>query len=250
MSDDYRTERVDPARRTPALTQGHDGPPRRHSHAHVYEQAHAYEQAQPRRHPQAADLTSVLGLPASAVTPALLEVVTPLLEEIERLHWVVEQASHRTDWVERQSDRHSVVPCLTRRAFVRELETFLAVPACQGTVAVVQVLGVENLRHVHGFAAGEGALRHIAAIILGALRSSDVVGCLGGSDFLALMPGATADQARLKLEAICDRIALTPFLWMGQAAALAPSFGLHALAPGDGGEAAIAAADLARRGVV
>lgn len=244
MGSDYRTERVDPTPRVPEYASGHDGPPRRHLPPHAYEAPEG-----PRRHAQAADVASVLGLPADAMTPALLAAVTPILAEIDRLRWIAEQAEHRANWLESRSDRHSVVPCLTRRAFVRELDSFLAGGDSFGTLVLIQVAGVEALRQACGIVAGEGALRHIAAVILGALRNSDMVGCLGGSDFAVLLPGTSEDQARLKLDAILARMTDPPYSWMGQAIVLHPAYGLHVLVAGDSGESAIAAADLARRGV-
>lgn len=244
MATDYRTERVEPAFKIQEYTTGHDGPPRRHLPAHAYEQP-----PRPPAHRSAADVASVLGLPAESITPALLETVTPLLAEIDRLHWAAEQAERRALWLERQSDRHSVVPCLTRRAFVRELDSFLTGGAAYGTVALIQVAGVEALRQIYGLAAGEGALRHIAATILGALRASDMVGCLGGSDFALLMPGTPEDQAHPKIQSICARIGDPAFTWLGHRVPLTPAFGLRTLAAGDSAEATIAAADLARRGL-
>ncbi|MGE5517016.1 MAG: GGDEF domain-containing protein [Bacteroidota bacterium] len=244
MSSDYRTERVEPALRVTEHPPGHDGAPRRHLPPHAYEGP-----PRPPHHPPAADVASVLGMSADAVTPAMLAAVTPLLAEIDRLHWLLEQAEGRAHWLERQVDRHSVVPCLTRRAFVREVESFVSGGDCLGTLALVQVAGVEALRQIFGLAAGEGAMRHIAAIILGALRSTDIVGCLGGSDFALLLPGTSVEQARPKLDSICARMTEPPFVWLERAVPLKPAYGLHALAAGDSGESAIAAADMARRGV-
>jgi GGDEF domain-containing protein len=244
MPSDYRTERVDPIPRVTDHPPGHEGASRRHLPPHAYEGPRS-----PPHHPPAADVASVLGLPVDAVTPALLAAVTPLLAEIDRLHWATEQGERRAHWLERQSDRHSVVPCLTRRAFVRELDSFLVGGDCFGTVALVQVAGVEALRQLFGLAAGEGALRHIAAVILGALRASDMVGCLGGSDFALLLPGTSEDQARLKLDSICARLVEPPFTWLDHRIPLKPAFGLHPLVPGDSAEAAIAAADMVRRGL-
>jgi GGDEF domain-containing protein len=244
MSSDYRTERVDPSWRVQEYGPNHDGPPRRHLPPHAYEQP-----ARPPNHPSAADVASVLGMPAEAISPELLAAVAPLLAEIDRLHWAAEQAERRAAWLERQSDRHSVVPCLTRRAFVRELESFLAGGEPHGTVALVQVAGVEALRQLYGLVAGEGALRHIAANIMGALRSTDMVGCLGGADFAVLMPGTPEDQARPKIQAICGRIIDPAFTWLGFRVPLTPAYGLYVLQPGDSAEAAIAAADLVRRGL-
>ncbi|HTH16712.1 MAG TPA: diguanylate cyclase [Magnetospirillum sp.] len=241
MGSDYRTERVDPPWRIQEFAHGHDGQQRRHLPAHAYE-------APPRKEPHStADVAQVLGLPAESVTPQMIDAVVPLLAEIDRLHWLADQAEHRANWAERQSDRHSLVPCLTRRAFVREVDALLGGGDANGTLAVIHVSGVENLRLVHGLAAGDGALRHIAGNIIGALRASDVIGCLSGSDFGILLAGTPVDQARIKVEEILGRIDHPQYSWDGQLIALIPSFGLHALASGDSAELALAAADLARR---
>jgi len=243
MAHDYRTERVEPAWRVQEFAHhGHDGQRRHPSHA--YEKA-----AQPTPHPTAEDVASVLGLPASAVSPELLDTLVPLLAEIDRLHWHADQAERRVAWLERQADRHSVVPCLTRRALVRELDSFLAGGDAHGVVALVSVAGIEALRQNQGLVAGEGALRHICANILGALRNTDVVGCLGGSDFAVLLPGADRANAEAKLAEIRSRIVEPNFIWQGQTVPLWPSYGLHVVEAGDGAEQALAAADRDRRGL-
>lgn len=243
MGDEYRTERVLRTLRTEEFAREHDTP-RRHLPPHAYE-----THDEPKGHPSAADVASVLGLPAELVTPALLTALLPLLSEMDRLRWQNEQAERRLNWRERQADRHSIVPCLTRRAFVRELDSFLAGGDAHGSLAVLQVGGVEALRRVHGLAAGEGALRHCCANILGAVRSTDLTGCLGGSDFALLLPGAGADEAGAKLDEIADRIKNPAYSWLGQAMPLTPAYGLATLGKAEGAEQALAAADRARRGL-
>lgn len=242
MGDAYRTEPVQRSLMINEFAGEHDTS-RRHPPSHAYE-----NHDQPKGHPSAADLASVLGLPAEAVSPALLAALTPLLSEMDRLRWELDQAERRLDWRERQADRHSIVPCLSRRAFVRELESLLQGGDAHGSLAVVQVAGIEALRQIHGMAAGDGALRHCCANILGALRSTDLVGCLGGSDFALLLLGAGADEARDKLEEIVGRIKEPAYTWLGQRIPLTPAFGLAAI-DRDGAEPALAAADRNRRGL-
>lgn len=243
MSDDYRTERVLRSNALPSFgREGGDGL-RRHLPPHAYE---------PPGHPASphntADAASVLGLPADKVSPEVLQALLPLLAELERLRWKEQQSDRRQAWLEQQSDRHSVVPCLTRRAFMRELDAYLG-GGGRGVVALLQVNGVEALRQLHGLAAGEGALRHICANIIGAVRASDVVGCLGGANFAILLPDTDSEHARRKLDEILARMADPPFSWLGQRIPLQPATGRHVLAAGEGAEQAVAAADRARRGL-
>lgn len=242
MGDGYRTE---PLHRSMPINDfaGEHDPSRRHPPPHAYA-----NHDQPKGHPSAADLASVLGLPAESLSPALLTALVSLLSELDRLRWELGQAERRLDWRERQADRHSIVPCLSRRAFVRELEFLLLGGDVHGSLAVLQVAGIEALRQIHGMAAGDGALRHCCANILGGLRSTDLVGCLGGSDFAVLLLGAGADEARDKLGEIVGRIKDPAFTWLGQRIPLIPAFGL-AVMNGDGAEQMLAAADRDRRGL-
>jgi GGDEF domain-containing protein len=242
MADEYRTERV---HRTMVINEfAHDREPyRRHL------PAHAYESKGPAAHPGADDVASVLGLSADTVSPELLAAMVPLLTELDRLRTNAEHWQRREEWMERQADRHSVVPTLNRRAFIREVEAFLGSGDAHGVLATLQVAGVEALRQLHGLAAGEGALRHIAAHALGTLRATDLVACIGGSDFAILLPGSDENQARSKLSEIVARIKSPPFTWLGQAIPLTPAFGLIRLARGEGAEQALAAADRNRRGL-
>jgi len=242
MADEYRTERV---QRTMVINEfaREREPYRRHVPPHAYEARPA------AAHPSAADVASVLGLPAESLTPELLAALGPLLAEFERLRADAEHWHRRETWMEHQADRHSVVPALNRRAFVREVEAFLGGGDSHGVLATLQVAGVEALRQLHGLAAGEGALRHIAAHVLGAVRGSDLVACVGGSDFAILLPGSEEPQARDKLSEIVARIKTPPFTWLGQPIPLTPAFGLCRLVRGEGAEQALAAADRNRRGL-
>lgn len=244
MGDDYRTERVAGTSSLPGGGRGSQQDASRHHHL----PAHAYETpAQPAQH-SVADAASVLGLPAGQVTAPVLAAVSSLLEELERLRWKEQQSERRQAWLEQLSDRHSVVPCLNRRAFMRELDGFLG-GSGQGVVALVQVAGIEALRQLHGLAAGEGALRHVCAHILGAVRSTDLVGCLGGSDFALLLAGADRSHARAKLDEIVEHMKAPPFIWLGQRIPMMPAWGEHVPQDGEGAEQAVAAADRHRRGL-
>ena len=196
-----------------------------------------------------ADVASILGLPDAAVTPAVLKAVTGLLSELDRLRWLDSQHRRRQAFLEGLGDRDAVVPTLNRRGFLRELEALLSTGHGSGTLVVLHVGGIEHLRQVQGCAAGDGALRHVSAHLVGALRSSDPVGLMGGSDFALLLSGTELDAAREKVREIMERINQQPFYWQGDVLSFALFSGYHVLQPGEGAEAAVAAADRARRGL-
>ncbi len=196
-----------------------------------------------------ADVTSILGLPEGAVTPTVLQAVTGLLGEVDRLRWMDAQHRRRQAYLEGLADRDAVVPALNRRGFMRELEALLSTGSGSGTLVVLHVNGPEEIRQINGFAAGDGALRHICAHLVGALRTTDQVCLLGGSDFAVLLPGTELGDAREKIRDVMERINRQPYVWLGQTHTFAMFSGYHVLQPGENAESALASTDRARRGL-
>ncbi len=65
----------------------------------------------------------------------------------------------------------------------------------------------KRINDTHGHAAGDAALRHLAAALGTGLRALDVVARLGGEEFVALLPGTDIDDAELLAARLCERIA-------------------------------------------
>jgi GGDEF domain-containing protein len=242
MAYEYRTERALGAPRATEFPQQHDLPQRRGY------STYAAQAITPRLKHSIHDVASVLGLSADAVSPALFAALAPVLEEMDMLRWQAEHDAGRRAALARMADRHSLLPCLNRRAFLRELDVFLDDPDCCGALALIAVGGIERLRRAHGLAAYDGAMRHSCATILGNLRTSDMVGCLGGSDFAVLMV-ADESGAGDKLSEIRRRVNDPPFVWMDQPVTLEPMVGVCPLTTGITAERALSEADRALRGI-
>ncbi|RAU21202.1 GGDEF domain-containing protein [Paramagnetospirillum kuznetsovii] len=202
----------------------------------------------PTEHTEA-DVASILGLPEALVTPAVMSSVTRILAEVDRLRWLDAQHRRRQSYLEGLADRDPVVAALNRRGFMRELEALLSAGSGDGTLVVLHVVGIEQIRQVQGMIAGDGALRHISANLVGSLRSSDLVGLLGVTDFAVLMAATDLWSAREKVRDVMERINSQPYIWLGQPYSFAMFSGYHVLVPGESAEAALGAADRARRGL-
>lgn len=234
MANEYGTEPILRAAIVNEFAQERDSHPHRRN---------PYKSAEPVEPEHTVDdVASVLGLPVGEVGPEVLAAVSRLLAEIERLRWEKAHDDRRIEQLQALADRHSVVPCLNRRGFVRILDT-RPIAEGGGVVAVLHVGGIELLRMVHGQTAGEGALRHVCASILKELRSTDVVGCIGGSDFGLFLPGCTPTDVAAKLAHIREGINTPGYSWMERAETLAVTCGVHLIAKGDSAEAALADAD-------
>jgi diguanylate cyclase (GGDEF)-like protein len=69
-------------------------------------------------------------------------------------------------------------------------------------------------------------LRHVAGLMSARVRCTDLVGRLGGEEFMVLLPGTVSDAARQLAEKLCRDIAVNPVVWQGVAIACQVSIGL------------------------
>jgi diguanylate cyclase (GGDEF)-like protein len=116
-----------------------------------------------------------------------------------------------------------------------------------GGVAVLMI-DADHFKQVNdrfGHAAGDEALRSVAATIRRCLRSCDIVGRWGGEEFLVALPGT--DEAGA--EAVAERIRLAVIEDVvdcdGQVVPLTVSIGLAVALPGESLASLVAAADTA-----
>ena len=195
------------------------------------------------------DVTSILGLPEEIVTPEVLRRVTGLLAELDRLRWLDQRHRSRQTYLEGLADHDPVVAGVNRRGFMRKLEALLTTGGGDGILVVLHINGIEHIRQVHGLAAGDDSLRSIHAHLVEGLRTTDLVGLLGNSDFGILLPGTGLGAARDKVRQVMERINDQPFQWQGQSFCFAMFSGYHILVTGEDAETALAAADGARRGI-
>lgn len=121
-----------------------------------------------------------------------------------------------------------------------------ALQAVPGPRAVLMLFDIDHFKSIndsHGHAVGDEALRRVARCARDSLRTRDVLGRLGGDEFMLLLPGATVDDALFVAERISDSVdaAGAP----ADAFELSLSFGVVQVEPGESLESAQNRADLA-----
>jgi diguanylate cyclase (GGDEF)-like protein len=77
-------------------------------------------------------------------------------------------------------------------------------------VAYVDVVGLKAVNDTHGHGAGDQLLQRAVNAIRGHLRSYDLIVRIGGDEFLAVMSGATLDEARQRFGDIQTTLAADP----------------------------------------
>jgi diguanylate cyclase (GGDEF)-like protein len=84
----------------------------------------------------------------------------------------------------------------------------------------------------HGHIVGDAVLRAFGSILSGRLRSSDIVARFGGEEFVAILDGATVEEAQRVAEEIRRALEATPVAGVdGEALRATVSAGCASLGP-------------------
>jgi len=192
----------------------------------------------PAAAPGALSLGASLVLAGAAATIVLAELTR--LHETFAVSWAAREALERmahTDPLTELPNRRSLMTDLTREA---------AVAARFGLALAVIEFDLDHFKEVndvYGHQAGDQVLVAVARHVQRRLRATDVVGRLGGEEFLILAPGNTIAEATDLAEEICRSLHERPMA--GDRGWVTGSFGVTAYEPGDTADAILARADAA-----
>jgi diguanylate cyclase (GGDEF)-like protein len=129
----------------------------------------------------------------------------------------------------------------TRRAIEEKLREELARSARTGTTTSVLLLDLDHFKSINdtsGHAAGDAALKHVAATIASILRPFDHLGRFGGDEFLVVLPELSILSAQPLAELVRQTLAVTP-------SAPTLSIGIAQSDPGESAPSVLARADQA-----
>jgi two-component system cell cycle response regulator len=131
-----------------------------------------------------------------------------------------------------------------RRYVRRHLDQLLAA----GGAAAVMLIDVDRFKPLndrHGHAAGDVALKEVAARLREHLRAVDVVARYGGEEFMAVIAGAAEEEALTVAERLRAAVADSPVSAPGLSLPVTVSIGVAVTEGATVAEALIAAADAA-----
>lgn len=172
---------------------------------------------------------------------ALEKEVVALRKELRLLRLANEE-------LERLVVRDTLTPLYNRRHFITCLIERLKRLERYGTASAlvfIDVNGMKSINDTFGHSAGDYALNHVAQILTGAIRSTDIAARVGGDEFALLLDGLDEAGAIAKAETLSALISLSECNFGDYQLPLSASFGCTALRDGDSDFAAIARADMA-----
>lgn len=192
------------------------------------------------------DTVSVMGIPASELTPKVRDALMSLMAEVEQMRKELSAARERLATLERLADRDPLIPVPNRRAFVRELTRSMAHNDRYGSTSSVVYVDLNDFKEIndtHGHAAGDEALRHVATLLERNIRESDTVGRLGGDEFGIILDETDGERAREKAESLSATIMETPLEYNGRQIPIRVAIGVYTFSGSEDVGHALAAAD-------
>jgi diguanylate cyclase (GGDEF)-like protein len=191
---------------------------------------------------------ALAGLNDSELTPPVRNALTRLVDDGDQLRRELASARERIALLERLADEDALMPIANRRAFVRELQRMIGFAERYGlpsSVVYFDVNGMKQINDCHGHPAGDAALLHVAELLHDNIRSSDVVGRLGGDEFGVILAQTNREQAERKAAALAETIVARPLRWGDVVIPVSAAYGVYSFAGKDDPQVAIEAADRA-----
>ncbi|MCC7166818.1 MAG: GGDEF domain-containing protein [Rhodospirillales bacterium] len=192
------------------------------------------------------DMASVLGIPERRLTPEVTQALNALIAEMDHLRAEIEQRDARIALLEDSAAQDSVLPCLNRRAVLRELgrlANFTERANIAGALARLDVVSADALKRRHGLEAADGMMAMVVEALAKAMRQTDVVGSLGGTDLAVVMPQATEDAAARKVESVVTQLSANPYFWHDERVPIEIVWRVRAFVAGETAEQALRRTD-------
>jgi diguanylate cyclase (GGDEF)-like protein/PAS domain S-box-containing protein len=152
--------------------------------------------------------------------------------------------------LQRQARTDELTGVANRRSLLQRLgQEFDRVQRHPDVRCCVLELDLDHFKAVNdrwGHAAGDAVLVHVAALMQRAVRGLDLVGRIGGEEFVVLLPDTRLDEAQHLGERLRLQVAQSPLVHNGHSIAVTVTLGLSDIGPQDvSAEAALHRADQA-----
>jgi len=176
------------------------------------------------------------------------DAIIRLLKEIKFLRSEIEANHQHIAELEDLADRDPLTPVVNRRAFVRELDRAKAYGDRYGNGASLIYLDLDGMKEINdrcGHNMGDKALVAVAKTLVANVRSSDLVGRLGGDEYGIMLVRADQNSAQEKARLLMKFIDDIEIKSGNDTIPVSVSYGIIELKSQSNAEAALAAADRA-----
>lgn len=168
----------------------------------------------------------VMGWALSVLLWRKFTIITRQQRQLETAH---AESQLRQKELERLTRLDGLTGLFNRNTFVELSKQELARAQRQGSATAILLLDLDHFKRVNdtwGHPAGDAVLKHVANIASSTVRSTDLVGRLGGEEFMVLLPNTSLEAARRLAEKLRHRLESTPPEWEGTKIRTTASIGL------------------------
>lgn len=168
----------------------------------------------------------VMGWALSALLWRKFTMIELQQMQLGKVHAELQQKQRE---LERLTRLDGLTGLFNRNTFTELTRAELARAQRQGSATSLLLLDLDFFKRVNdtwGHPAGDAVLRHVAALAANTVRSTDLVGRLGGEEFIVLLPATSMDTARRVAEKLRQRLEKSPVQWENTMIPVTASFGL------------------------
>lgn len=169
---------------------------------------------------------------ARSAAPLLPAVAKDAKSTVRRLRSQLAKALTRIDELEASADTDFLLGIPNRRGFERELSRSIAYIKRYHASGALIMLDVDRLKPINdafGHAAGDQVLKAVVAVLLSHVRSSDMVGRLGGDEFGLLLWNLSEIDAKAKAASLEQAVDRLSFAFRGRTVTAGASAGVAIL---------------------
>jgi diguanylate cyclase (GGDEF)-like protein len=178
------------------------------------------------------------GIPVDQLTPEIREALARMADENALLRAALAETRARVGDLEETSDVDAVTGLANERELARQLERAVSQSQRHGTPAALLTIDLKGLKGIndrHGRIAGDAALAHVARLLRGLIRNSDLAARTGGG-FALLLDHLDPESAVETGERIVRFIADQPLDLGSTEIPLQATVGVATILPGDSSE--------------
>lgn len=179
-----------------------------------------------------------------SATLTLLKQAHRVLEQAEKR---ISEQVKRINELERLSHTDELTSITNRRgfmhAFARELDRVNRDKSQGGLLIMIDLDNFKTTNDRYGHDAGDAALKVVASTLANDIRTMDVVGRLGGDEFIILFVNTTRREALERAQFLIKKLNNLSFVWHGEEIPVRASLGLKEYGKGSTAQGIFNAAD-------
>ncbi len=194
------------------------------------------------------DTVQILGIPPEEMTERVQHAIMSLMQEVDSLRRELDQTNRRLREMEDVADTDALLPIPNRRAFVRELSRMISFAERYGTPSTLMFIDLNDMKEIndkYGHDAGDKALFHVARLLVENVRTTDVIGRLGGDEFGVILAQADESIGAEKAKSLADMISKNSLTLNDEEVPMSLAFGTYTFRSGDKPDDALDKADKA-----